>query len=72
MSPYGRYATVVEDDSAWPADFGRDVLEGVLEHDDAGIPLSRRRREAAEAMRPRVIAATEAFAPHDWTKQLAE
>ena len=30
------YATVIENTDEWPADFGRDVLEGILEHEDAG------------------------------------
>lgn len=64
------YATVVEDDNTWPADFGRDVLEGVLEHDDAGIPLARRAKEPFDRLQKRVLALTKAFAPYDWTKEL--
>ena len=64
------YATVIEDEAEWPHDFGRDVLEGILEHPDAGIPLARRKREPFDAMQRRVVAATKAFEPHDWTKML--
>ena len=70
LGVHAGYATVIEDDSSWNDDFGRDVLEGILEHPDSGIPLSRRRREPPERMKPRVLALTKAFAPHDWTKQL--
>jgi hypothetical protein len=64
------YATVIEDETSWPADFGRDVLEGILEHEDAGIPLARRRKEPFERMQQRVVSVTKAFEPFDWTKQL--
>ena len=66
------YATVVEDPSAWPADFGRDVLEGILEHEDAGIPLARRQKEPFERLQARVVAVTKAFEKYDWTKALRE
>ena len=64
------YATVIEDTDEWPADFGRDVLEGIVEHEDAGIPLARRRKEPFERLQQRVVAVTKAFEPYDWTKQL--
>ena len=58
-------------EACWQAvDFGRDVLEGILEHDDAGIPLARRRKEPFERLQQRVVAVTKAFAPYDWTKQM--
>ena len=65
------YATVIENQDDWPRDFGRDVLEGILEHPDAGIPLARRRKEPFDKMQQRVLAMTKAFAPFDWTTQLA-
>ena len=64
------YATVIEDEATWAKDFGRDVLEGILEHPDAGIPLARRRKEPFERLQQRVTAVTEAFRPFDWTQQL--
>ena len=64
------YAHVVENEAEWKADFGRDVLEGLLDHPDAGIPLARRKKESAEASRKRVIALTKRFQPYDWTTQL--
>ena len=64
------YATVIEDTDEWPADFGRDVLEGIVEHADSGIPLARRRPEPFERLQQRVVAVTKAFEPFDWTKQL--
>ena len=64
------YATVIENQDEWPADFGRDVLEGILEHEDAGIPLARRGKEPFERLQARVLAAGKVFEPHDWTKQL--
>ena len=64
-------ATVIENQDDWPRDFGRDVLEGILEHPDAGIPLARRRKEPFDKMQQRVLAMTKAFAPFDWTTQLA-
>ena len=62
------YATVIENQDEWPADFGRDVLEGILEHEDSGIPLSKRQKEPFERLQQRVLAVTKAFAPYDWTK----
>ena len=64
------YATVIEDTDSWPNDFGRDVLEGILEHEDSGIPLARRKAEPFERLQQRVVAVTKAFAPYDWTKQM--
>ena len=49
----------------------RDVLEGILEHEDSGIPLARRKAEPfEERLQQRVVAVTKAFAPYDWTKQM--
>ena len=64
------YATVIESQEAWPKDFGRDVLEGILEHEDAGIPLNRRRKEPFERLQARVLAVSKKFEPFDWTKQI--
>jgi len=64
------YAHVVEDDAAWPPHFGRDVLEGLLEHPDTGIPLQRRRREEFAKVKQLVTAFGQAFDPFDWTKAL--
>lgn len=64
------YATVIEDTDEWPADFGRDVLEGILEHADSGIPLARRQKEPFQKLQQRVVAVTKAFAPFDWTKEM--
>ncbi|KAL1525720.1 hypothetical protein AB1Y20_020564 [Prymnesium parvum] len=64
------YAHVVEDDAAWPPHFGRDVLEGLLEHRDTGIPLQRRRREEFAKVKQLVTAFGQAFDPFDWTKAL--
>ena len=33
---------MIENETEWPIDFGRDVIEGLIEHEDAGIPLARR------------------------------
>ena len=59
-----------QDTDSWPNDFGRDVLEGILEHEDSGIPLARRKAEPFERLQQRVVAVTKAFAPYDWTKQM--
>ena len=67
---HGGFAHVVEDEEGWKADFGRDVLEGLLDHADAGIPLARRKKEADDVSRRRVVAFTKEFEPFDWTKQL--
>lgn len=64
------YAHVVEDEAEWPAHFGRDVLEGLLEHPDCGIPLQRRRREEFSKLKQMVVAFGQAFDPYDWTKAL--
>lgn len=64
------YAHHIEDDEGWRADFGRDVLEGLLEHDEAGIPLNRRRREDFARLKALVTAFGSAFEPFDWTKAL--
>ena len=32
------FAHVVENEAEWKAEFGRDVLEGLLDHPDAGTP----------------------------------
>ena len=64
------YATVIENHDEWPQDFGRDVLEGILEHEDAGIPLNRRRKEPFERLQARVLAVSKKFEPFDWTKQI--
>ena len=61
---------VIEDTDSWPSDFGRDVLEGILEHEDAGIPLARRQKESFQRLQQRVVALTKAFEPFDWTKML--
>ena len=68
--PNHRYATVIENSDEWDADFGRSVIEGILEHEDAGIPLARRRKESFERLQKRVVAVTKAFAPFDWTQDL--
>ena len=34
------FAHVVENEAEWKAEFGRDVLEGLLDHPDAGTPLA--------------------------------
>ena len=36
--PQEGYAHVVENEAEWKAEFGRDVLEGLLDHPDAGSP----------------------------------
>jgi hypothetical protein len=36
--PQEGYAHVVENEAEWKAEFGRDVLEGLLDHPDAGTP----------------------------------
>ena len=64
------YATVIENQDEWPADFGRDVLEGILEHEDSGIPLARRGKEPFERLQARVLAVGKKFEPFDWTKQM--
>ena len=64
------FAHVIENEAEWKAEFGRDVLEGLLDHADAGIPLARRKKESAEVSRGKVIALTKRFEPFDWTKQL--
>ena len=60
----------VLNEEEWPRDFGRDVLEGLLEHPDAGIPLARRKKLADDEARKRVMALTKRFEPYDWTRQL--
>ena len=47
------YAHVIEDEAEWKVDFGRNVLEGILEHHDGGIPLARRQARARRAARGR-------------------
>ena len=64
------FAHVIENEAEWKAEFGRDVLEGLLDHPDAGIPLARRKKPSAEASRGAVVALTKRFEPFDWTKQL--
>lgn len=64
------YAHVVEDDDAWRRDFGRDVLEGLLESPDSGIPVGRRRKDDFGAIKRLVVAFGQAFDPFDWTKSL--
>ena len=34
------FAHVVENEAEWKVEFGRDVLEGLLDHPDAGTPLA--------------------------------
>lgn len=65
------YATIIEDERAWAKDFGRDILEGILEHPDAGIPMARRKKEPFEHLKRRVTSLTDEFRPFDWTKQAA-
>ena len=48
FGPQAGYAKVVEDEESWQGDFGRGVLEGLLEHPDTGIPLHRRKRDDFE------------------------
>ena len=64
------YAHVIEDEAEWKVDFGRNVLEGILEHPDGGIPLARRRKPAPDALREAVADFTKRFEPFDWTRQL--
>jgi hypothetical protein len=64
------YAHVIEDQAGWDADFGRHTLEGLLEMDEAGIPLRRRPKLPFEEMQRRVVDFGQAFAPFDWTQQL--
>lgn len=64
------YAHVIEDEAGWDVDFGRETLEGLIEHEGAGIPLKRRPRLAFDEMRSRVVDFGKAFAPFDWTQHL--
>jgi len=64
------YSHHIENETEWKADFGRDVLEGLMEHPDSGIPLARRNKESFEALRERVLDFTKAFKHFDWTAQL--
>ena len=64
------FAHQVENETEWKADFGRDVLEGLLDHPDAGIPLARRKKPSAEQAKQAVLALTKRFEPFDWTKEL--
>ena len=64
------YAHVVENETEWDRDFGRNVLEGILEHPDTGIPLARRRKDDFERIKQKVTQFAKAFDEYDWTKQL--
>ncbi|KAJ1627704.1 CwfJ C-terminus 2-domain-containing protein-like protein [Pavlovales sp. CCMP2436] len=66
------FAHHIEDEATFPLDFGRQVLEGMLESDDAGIPLHARRKLSAEAQAQNVLAFRCDFEPFDWTKLLRE
>ena len=64
------YAHAIEDEAGWNRDFGRNVLEGLLEHEDAGIPLKRRRKDDFDKIKQRVVSFAKAFEPFDWTRNL--
>jgi len=64
------YAHVIEDEAGWGVDFGRETLEGLLEYDNAGIPLKRRPKLPFDEIRKRVVDFSKAFAPFDWTLEL--
>jgi len=48
------------------------VLEGVLEADEAGIPLHARRKLGFDAQKRNVLAFAKEFEPFDWTKMLRD
>ena len=64
------YAHVIEDEAGWNLDFGRHTLEGLLEMEDAGIPLRRHRKLPFEEVQRRVVDFGKAFEPFDWTREL--
>mmetsp|Transcript_43541 Transcript_43541/g.95272 ORF Transcript_43541/g.95272 Transcript_43541/m.95272 type:complete len:587 (-) Transcript_43541:292-2052(-) len=64
------FAHVIEEEGEWPADFGRDVLEGLVDHPNSGIPLARRKKEPFDELKKRVLDFTQAFKKFDWTQQL--
>jgi len=66
----GGFAHVIESESEWRVDFGRDVLEGLVEHPNSGIPLARRPKEPFGVLKERVVEFAQAFKPFDWTTQL--
>lgn len=57
--------------AAFPLDFGRQVLEGMLEAEEAGIPLHARRKLPFDAQKKHVLEFARQFAPFDWTKMLS-
>ena len=61
------FAHVIEDPAGWPPNFGRDVIEGLIEHPESGIPLQRRSRLSRDELERRVADFRRAFAPYDWT-----
>ncbi len=61
------FAHVIEDPAGWSPNFGRDVIEGLVEHLESGIPLQRRSRLSRDEVEQRVADFRRAFAPYDWT-----
>ena len=64
------FAHQIENESEWVADFGRGVLEGIVEAPEAGIPLARRKKQSFDELQKRVVDFSQAWAPHDWTASL--
>ena len=64
------YAHVIENEAEWSRDFGRDILEGILEHPDTGIPLARRAKDDFAHITQKVTQFARAFDEFDWTKSL--
>ncbi|BFZ07461.1 hypothetical protein BsWGS_10500 [Bradybaena similaris] len=64
----GGYATVIEDESKFPAYFGREIVGGML---DAEPTLWRKpHNESFEDQRKKVLQFAEWWKPYDWTQTL--
>ena len=63
----GGFAHVVDDETRWNGDFGRDVLVGLL-----GLPTenAKKRALAPAVLKREMDAFLDAWEPVDWTKQL--
>ncbi|CAG5114770.1 unnamed protein product, partial [Candidula unifasciata] len=64
----GGYATVIEDESRFPAYFGREIVGGML---DAEPTLWRKpHNESFEDQRKKVLQFAQKWKPYDWTQTL--
>ncbi len=66
----GGYCHVIDDEASFKAQFGRDVVAGMLELPPEDSHRRRPRPVSFEQQRQAVAKFSKQWDPHDWTKML--